>query len=202
MPSAVVKPVAPAAVVAKPVAPPVVAKPVTPPVAAKPIAPLVAKPITPPVAKPITPVAAKPAAKPQDPDEPPPLDAAPLPAALEEDPLIHLFDGEMELPEEAGEALGSLLGDRAPAQEETHHHEPEERVLVVDGTGETRTADARELAALLDVEVDIAVSDPGEPVKPAESHLDAGAAAAAAQARRQRGRSAAGRRRWAGAPRR
>ena len=43
---------------------------------------------------------------------PAPLDAAPMPdAAPEEDPLMHLFDGEMELPEEAGQALGTLLGD-------------------------------------------------------------------------------------------
>ena len=45
-------------------------------------------------------------------DVPAPLDAAPLPEpAPEEDPLMHLFDGEMELPEEAGQALGTLLGD-------------------------------------------------------------------------------------------
>ncbi len=45
-------------------------------------------------------------------DAPAPLDAAPLPeAGPEEDPLMHLFDGEMELPEEAGQALGTLLGD-------------------------------------------------------------------------------------------
>src|SRR5512135_3538670 len=45
-------------------------------------------------------------------DVPAPLEAAPLPdGAPEEDPLMHLFDGEMELPEEAGQALGTLLGD-------------------------------------------------------------------------------------------
>ena len=50
-------------------------------------------------------------------DVPAPLEAAPLPdaslpdASPEEDPLMHLFDGEMELPEEAGQALGTLLGD-------------------------------------------------------------------------------------------
>src|SRR5207253_6355811 len=45
-----------------------------------------------------------------------PLGAAPLAdAEPEDDPLMHLFDGDMELPEEAGEALGSLLGDAAAA---------------------------------------------------------------------------------------
>jgi tetratricopeptide (TPR) repeat protein len=45
-------------------------------------------------------------------DVPAPLEAAPLPEpGAEEDPLMHLFDGEMELPEEAGQALGTLLGD-------------------------------------------------------------------------------------------
>src|SRR5262245_8588747 len=53
----------------------------------------------------------KPAPKPTpSEDEPPALEAPPLAAAPEEDPLMHLFDGDMELPEEAGEALGSLLG--------------------------------------------------------------------------------------------
>src|SRR5205823_15104 len=52
-------------------------------------------------------------------DDPAPLEAAPLetaaePATVGDDPLMHLLDGEMELPEEAGEALGTLLGERPP----------------------------------------------------------------------------------------
>jgi tetratricopeptide (TPR) repeat protein len=124
----------------------------------------------PPKAEPPRPAAKaaqRPAAKPA-PDEPPPLDAAPLPAPLEDDPLMHLFDGEMELPEEAGEALGSLLGDQpAPAPSgaqakpaATPAPQPvaqeEERVLVVgETTGETRVAPASELAGLLDVDEDM-----------------------------------------------
>jgi tetratricopeptide (TPR) repeat protein len=66
-------------------------------------------------------------------DEPPPLDAAPLPAPLDteplpaplaDDPLMHLFDGDMELPEEAGEALGTLLGDAAKAAPKNETPEP------------------------------------------------------------------------------
>ncbi len=41
--------------------------------------------------------------------EAPPLYAEPLPP-VNDDPLMHLFEGDMELPEEAGHALGSLLG--------------------------------------------------------------------------------------------
>src|SRR4051812_44032918 len=50
--------------------------------------------------------------QPIDAHAPAPLEAAPLSdGAPEEDPLMHLFDGDMELPEEAGQALGTLLGD-------------------------------------------------------------------------------------------
>jgi tetratricopeptide (TPR) repeat protein len=124
-------------------------------------------------------------AKTPAPDEPPPLDAAPLPAPLEDDPLMHLFDGDMELPEEAGEALGSLLGDQPAAQaaqakasgpsaQATPAPPPieEERVLVVEGTGETRVADQGELAGLLDVDVDmdLGVDAPPAPRAPVSLH--------------------------------
>src|SRR5581483_3358209 len=100
-------PAAPPASASAPVAkPPAVA----PPAAAPPA----------PAAAPAAPVAAKPAAAPAPPpavtgeDEPEPLHAAPSPALPGDDPLMRLFDGDMELPEEAGEALGSLLGGDAP----------------------------------------------------------------------------------------
>ncbi|MCA1664878.1 MAG: hypothetical protein LC659_11500, partial [Myxococcales bacterium] len=58
------------------------------------------------------PVPAQPTQRERSQTPAPPLDASPLPEpAAEEDPLMHLFDGDMELPEEAGQALGSLLGD-------------------------------------------------------------------------------------------
>ncbi len=106
------------------------------------------------------------AKRPSETDEPPPLDAAPLPAPLADDPLMHLFDGDMELPEEAGEALGALLGDRPgapPTAASAAAAIEEERVLVVDGTGETRTAGPNELAGLLDVEVDISMEESARP---------------------------------------
>jgi tetratricopeptide (TPR) repeat protein len=86
----------------------------------------------------------------------------PSPAAPAEDPLMHLFDGEMDLPEEAaGEALGSLLGEdpgQAPAAAE-----PAPGLLVAPGdelevdaafedfgSESTRVAPAYEVSALLD----------------------------------------------------
>src|SRR5262249_21176996 len=48
--------------------------------------------------------------------------AAPAPALAEEDPLMHLFDGEMELPEAGGEALGSLLGDEGGGRKREGRH--------------------------------------------------------------------------------
>jgi hypothetical protein len=60
-------------------------------------------------AQPVVKPSARPSSGPSA-DEPAPLDAAPLDALPAVDPLMSLFDGEMDLPEEAGESLGSLLG--------------------------------------------------------------------------------------------
>lgn len=97
-------------------------------------------------------------------DEPAPLDAAPLDALPAADPLMSLFDGEMDLPEEAGEALGSLLGTNPgasgeeqgkltnPVEFDTPGGEMEMEAAFGDfSTGEsTRVAPADEVSALLD----------------------------------------------------
>ncbi len=83
-------------------------------------------------------------------DEPPPLEAPPAPPASGKggggrDPLMQLFDGEMDLPEEAGEALGGLLGNEhatphpgplptAP-RHDGGHEEPEDLQLDDFGVG-------------------------------------------------------------------
>jgi tetratricopeptide (TPR) repeat protein len=129
-------------------------------------------------AKPATETAAKatPAPKPPSPsepthtdDEPAPLDAAPAQhASPSDDPLMQLFDGDMELPEEAGEALGDLLGDRPPAPIETPAAVPADASvpIAIEAPAEeveidaafsdfandesTRVAPADEVSALLD----------------------------------------------------
>jgi hypothetical protein len=122
-----------------------------------------------PVAKPVPIVPAPPAPAAHH-DEPAPLEAAPLEAApLElpiaapaaaDDPLMHLFDGEMELPEEAGEALGTLLGEEAPAPAvppslplrdgTTGELELEASFGDFGAAESTRVAEADEVSALLD----------------------------------------------------
>ena len=112
-------------------------------------------------------------------DVPAPLEAAPLPGGtLEEDPLMHLFDGEMELPEEAGQALGSLLGDAIKQPPGSPHAEPLEASLDLDAElppdqgmfgddygGSTRVADADEFDRLLADTASIA--DDGSAPRPA-----------------------------------
>jgi tetratricopeptide (TPR) repeat protein len=66
-----------------------------------------------PVPAPAAAAAPTPAAAPVD-DEPPALDAAPARAPASDDPLSNLFDGDLDMPETAGEALGALLGDAPP----------------------------------------------------------------------------------------
>ena len=97
-------------------------------------------------------------------EEPAPLGDMPLPAAPgpepepEEDPLMYLFDGDMELPEEAGQALGSLLGAEVEAQRAAAAPsplEPEPPPLDLglyaepDFGGSTRVASADEFDQLL-----------------------------------------------------
>ncbi|MDB4965306.1 MAG: hypothetical protein JWN44_995 [Myxococcales bacterium] len=100
-------------------------------------------------------------------DEPAPLDAPPpldgVPGDTEEDPLMHLFDGDMELPEEAGQALGSLLGAEAEKARQAATAPPPEGKLELDpespeaglyeeadfGGGSTRVASVDEFDKLL-----------------------------------------------------
>ena len=63
------------------------------------------------------PLAPPPGTETVDGEEPLPLEAAPAPggalAAPGDDPLMQLFDGDMDLPEDAGQALGDLIGSDA-----------------------------------------------------------------------------------------
>ncbi|HEY7955493.1 MAG TPA: tetratricopeptide repeat protein [Polyangia bacterium] len=149
-------------------------------------APAVAKPSSekPPLAKPPsarppapTPAVEVAAAAPSTDEEPPPLEAAPLatiPEAplAEDDPLMHLFDGEMELPEEAGEALGSLLGEAPPeppapiaAGGESGELELEASFAEPPAEESTRVAEAAEVAALLeDIDLLAPDVDPASPL--------------------------------------
>ncbi|HEY2748010.1 MAG TPA: tetratricopeptide repeat protein [Polyangia bacterium] len=114
-------------------------------------------------------------------DVPAPLEAAPLPdAAPEEDPLMHLFDGEMELPEEAGQALGTLLGDavKEPATGEEpvgkldlDAESPSEPGLYAEESESTRVADADEFDKLLADTA--AIADQGSAPKPMPEASDA-----------------------------
>ncbi|MGZ3439216.1 MAG: hypothetical protein ACXVDD_06860, partial [Polyangia bacterium] len=101
------------------------------------------------------------------------------------DPLMHLFDGEMELPEEAGQALCSLLGDAvkqpsaAPAEESMGKLEldaelSEAGLYADDFGGSTRVADADEFDQLLADTA--AIADTGSAPKAVPAASDAPAA--------------------------
>jgi tetratricopeptide (TPR) repeat protein len=88
---------------------------------------------------------------------PPPLDEVPLPAAPADDPLMHLFEGEMELPDEASQALGPMLG--APIVPEANA--PVEPALYGDSDESTRVASASEFEQLLANEAKVAAEPRG-----------------------------------------
>ncbi|HEX4461875.1 MAG TPA: hypothetical protein VIA18_28040, partial [Polyangia bacterium] len=138
--------------------------------------------LTPPPSPAIEPRAIDPSQPLPLPLEAPPLYAEPLPP-VNDDPLMHLFEGDMELPEEAGHALGSLLGTpegktriapagvleaamEAPEDDDAPGLYSEEEEAF--GGGSTRVASADEFDKLL---ADTAmVGDGGDEVRPPPLH--------------------------------